>query len=67
LAEIAPDVDDKGRVAAWRWIWMAPSLVSLDDLECVSRATLDERLLPPEESMITSLGRFKKGRRKKDV
>jgi hypothetical protein len=52
LVTLVPEVDMEARAAAWKWIWMGPAVDSIDDLECVSRMTLDERLLPAEKSLV---------------
>jgi hypothetical protein len=60
LVTLVPEVDMEARNAAWKWIWMGPAVSDIDDLECVSRTTLDERLLPAEQSLVGPRVRQKK-------
>ena len=65
LVELDEDLKSKftTRTGVWCGIKSVNGVKAVTDMEVISRATLDEVLLPPEQSMITSLGRFKKTRR----
>jgi hypothetical protein len=55
------------RTGVWCGIHGVNGVDKITDMEVISQETLNELLLAPEDSMITSLGRFKKAKRKKDA
>ena len=55
------------RTGVWCGIHQVNGVDKITDMEVISQETLNELLLPSEESMISSLGRFKKAKRKKDA
>ena len=65
LVELDEDLESHltTRTGVWCGIKSVNGVKAVTDMEVISQATLDELLLPPGESMITSLRRFKKTRR----
>ena len=65
LVELDEDLASKftTRTGVWCGIKSVNGVKAVTDVEVVSQITLDEMLLPPEQSMITNLRRFKQRRR----
>ena len=65
LVELDEDLASKftTRTGVWCGIKGVNGVKAVTDMDVISQATLDELLLPPGESMITSLKRFKQHRK----
>ena len=64
LIELEPDLESRftTRTGVWCGIKSVNGVKAVTDMEVISQATLAEILLPPEQSMITNLRRFKQRR-----
>ena len=65
LVELDEDLESHftTRTGVWCGIKGVNGVKAVTDMEVISQATLDDILLPPTMSMITSLKRFKQRRR----
>ena len=55
------------RTGVWCGIHQVNGVDKITDMDVISQETLDELLLPAEASMLASLRRFRRVRRKKDA
>jgi hypothetical protein len=64
LVELEPDLESHftTRTGVWCGIKSVNGVKAVTDMEVISQTTLDDILLPPEQSMITNLKRFKQRR-----
>jgi hypothetical protein len=65
LVELDDDLESQftTRTGVWCGIKSVNGVKAVTDMEVISQTTLEELLLPPEQSMITNLKRFKQHRK----